>query len=256
MRKNIAPFIFVGSVLSFVASISFAEMQIPNPLIRPVQQNNEIQKNKVGNLPTPISGESIGQPQMPYERIDGGDFGRQSSNVNASFTEVRGKLATFYVSAIVGNQAILRRASAQSIGENSMTGMPGPGMPRPGMPGYPITQPVAQGQTETIMITHGEPIDFIGDAITLTPKITSSRVYIYYTENGAGFNKGAVRRRVAFLGQVESTAASVPVAIVLKKADPLYKLRTSVETTSVGSNGVSNDGNSNSNQSINQMPQY
>lgn len=190
--------------------------------------------------PLPAQPDSlVGRQAMPFPQSMGGPMGgladsSQFSNGNSKtpFAEIREKLSMFYVSAIVGDRAILRRSPVQPAG--TIAGVPGnPMMGPPGMMGGAIAQAPKppSGQSETMTVTDGEPIDFIGDGITLIPRVTSSRVSIYYADDVARAKKGA-RRKVVFLGQVESIVTSPPAPIVLEKPDPTYKQRVSVETKS------------------------
>lgn len=255
IMKKSAVSLIAGSVVLLVSSSCLAQMQIPNPLIQPATSKAP-QKNEANPPLPPGSAASYngprGMPESPYQM---GGAGKEQAQTKSPFIEVRERLSQFYVSAIVGNSAILRRTAApQSIG-GTAGGSPQYGLPPSVAMGMAqqAKAPLPQGQTETLILTDGEPIDFLGDGISLTPKITANVVYVYYTQDG-GLAKRSARRQVAFLGQVESTVASTPVPLQLFKPDPAYKQQVSVETKSRSSASNGNVNNSSASQAPGSLP--
>lgn len=239
----------IAVLASVCAANAFAQMQIPNPLIQPQKRSTLSPETKEGQI-LPAGGSSNTGRSLPegnYVPPMNAYGSNQQSQQKTPFSEVRERLSSFYVSAIVGNQAILRKSlpltqSPTAVNSNQNLG----GM----MPPSGIQQPVKQlqTQTETMFVKDGEPIDFLGDSIILTPKVTNSRVYIYYTEDGTSMKGGSARRQVAFVGQIESTVAATPPAIVLEKPDATYKQKISVTPkNSGGSNSGSSSGSGSGN---------
>ncbi|MFC3110176.1 hypothetical protein ACFOFO_19790 [Undibacterium arcticum] len=233
--NKITPTLLSLAVLTLASSPSFAQMQIPNPLIQPqgrAKPATQATDGKDVPAPFPANYAPRGMSDLPYPQANG-----SNGNAKTPFAEVRDKLATFYVSAIVGNQAILRRGVVTQPVNVGAQQNPMAMAPQQYNAAQQINKPAAAVQTETMFVTDGEPIDFVGDAITLIPKVTANRVCIYYTEDGASQKNS--RRQVAFLGQVETSTASAPPAIVLEKSDPAYKQFISVDLKSRNGGGAS-----------------
>ena len=211
-----------------------SNLQIPNPMVKPMAAKSGQQDN----FPPMPGGAPAQQPQQQRmdQNLNAGLPG-QASGVGgtltgkSAFVEAKEKFANFYVSAIVGNQAVLRKYTQSSnpaangqLQQNPMQ----PGMMyQTNIPGQTNMQQQSinlnSNHQESIIVVDNEPLDYLGDTVILTPKVVGSKVFIYYSEDGNAMKKGATRRQVVFLGQVESSMAQTAAPIVLQTKDQSYK---------------------------------
>ncbi|WP_283444133.1 hypothetical protein [Noviherbaspirillum suwonense] len=245
----------LGALL--LADASHAQMQIPNPLMRPQPVKQPVASDPQ-NLNSPLP-QGPGSPPPNASRSSvpppvSSDFLRtapvvsQESKPDAVITELRQRFDAFYVSATVGDQAVLRRGAAvqNSSAQASVAPATAGAVSRQATPGLG-----AVGRADSLIVRDGEAIEFLGSSVTLVPKVSGGRVSLYYYSNGgAGSNKkkGAQPVQVVFMGEVESQAPSVPSQIVLEKPDPAYKATISPETRPlVSSNGINGSNGSSPN---------
>lgn len=250
---------YAGVVALLISTGSHAQMQIPNPLIKP-QAIKAAVASDPQNLNSPLPQGGSGMPPAPVRAsvpppVSSSDFFRSApivtaeSKPDATVTELRQRFDAFYVSATVGDQAVLRRVSgvqpvvAQSSAAPAMAGM--------AKQGSAAIQSV--GRAETMIIKDGEPIEFLGASVTLVPKISGGRVALYYYADAGAVSK---KKRspvvqVVFMGEVESQAPSTPAAIVLEKVDPTYK---AIVSPDVKGTNTSNGSSSTNSPSMNGVP--
>lgn len=245
----------------FLADVSHAQMQIPNPLMRPQPAKPPVASDPQNlNSPLPQGQGGISQTASRANvppPVSSSDFLRTPPTVSteskpdAVVTELRQRFDAFYVSATVGDQAVLRRsavassAAAQTSASPSMAGT----ATRQGAPALG-----AVGRADSLIVRDAEPIEFLGSSVTLVPKVSGGRVALYYygTAGAASSKKkGSQPVQVVFMGEVESQVASAPAQIVLEKSDPAYKAMISPESKPMTSGNGSNGAN---NPSMNGMP--
>lgn len=259
MTKQLFPakYAYAGLAALLISTGSHAQMQIPNPLIKP-QAIKAAVASDPQNLNSPLPQGSSGMPSAPVRASVpppvSSDFLRSApivteSKPDATVTELRQRFDAFYVSATVGDQAVLRRVSgvqpvvAQSSVAPAMAGM--------AKQGSAAIQSV--GRAETMIIKDGEPIEFLGASVTLVPKISGGRVALYYYADAGAVSKKkrSPSVQVVFMGEVESQASSTPAAIILEKVDPTYKAMVSPD---VKGTNTSNGSNSSNSPSMNGVP--
>ena len=105
-----------------------------------------------------------------------------------SLAELKDRFSTFYVSTIVGKQAILRRSLGGPRGGVLASTPPSP--TPSGAAGAPIalagTQLLAtgapSGRSDTLMLSDGELLDSVGSSGALLTKINSRQVTIYLVQ--------------------------------------------------------------------------
>lgn len=229
------------------ATVAHAQMQIPNPLIQPVKPKAAAD-GKDPALP-PLPGQSGGTAAPAPVRLPG--TGEADPTVNAELQilrDVRAQLSSYYVSSIVGEQAVLRRFNAAASTQGS--GVPLPTNNTNGAPAATAgVVPAAPrvGRNESMIVKNGEAIDYVGDWVTLVPKVTEGKVLIY-AETAAGkeafAGKYLGKRPVVFFGEVESVSSGVTPSITLERKDQEYK--TAITATRSGAASPAN-GTSNSN---------
>ena len=224
----------VSGLLLIVAPV-LAQMQIPNPLIRPRSLTNPAPKDPTsadtsaqrGAAPGPAAGVASALPTQTPEEI----YAR-------SLAELKDRFSTFYVSAIVGKQAILRRSLGGPRGgvlqSTSASGATGPSnAPVPLALAQPAATATAQtGRSDTLMLSDGELLDSVGSSGALIAKINSRQVTIYHVQETMSMPNGKLigKRAVVFAGDVENSGGTAPPAIVLERVDPAYKRMITVDT--------------------------
>ncbi|MBC7415789.1 MAG: hypothetical protein H7327_12745 [Herminiimonas sp.] len=219
-----------------------AEMQIPNPLIRPRgigsqaaagpprEPGASAQLQTAPRTPASAPASYAGAVPLPGTVLPSDDpFDR-------TLTELTNRFANFYVSAIVGKQAMLRR-SAAALATPAATG---PGA----MAAVPLTgaAPVASSRSESMTLTNGELLPFVSKAGALMVKVSDGIVTITYVQETMSLPGGRLmgRRAIIFAGGVDSSGTTVAAAIVLEKTDPAYKRMITVETKTRGASANGN----------------
>lgn len=244
----------------FSSANVLAQMQIPNPLVKPrldapapVKPPESDAGRPAPAMPTPLPN-STG----PYNGYGSGS-GTNSQIPLSNFEKVSQRFSGFIVSAIVGEKAILRRMLNPNRTTGAISNSPaGNGMNSTinnvpvysnGMPQQNVQQQ-QQVMHESLTVINNEPIDYIGDSVVLTARVSEGRVWIYYNDElSASRNKQGNIKRVVFVGQVESSVYSQQPNIVLEKADNSVNKRNDVTiknrsssnsgtTTNSGQNGV------------------
>lgn len=224
----------IALVMAMTASQSFAQMQIPNPLLQPqkIKSSAELPPPP----PAPVSADpSMSMRPIPFDGMGGTSSGPGRNPAGDTIRELRDRLSSFHVSAILGNQAVLRRSvmslasgmpnGGVNAGSNSMSSAPS----QSGMPA---------ARSETMLISDGEPVEFLGERVTLVPRIKANRVFLYYQQTAKQASRSEADA-IVFFGEVESPSAALPLPPVLEKVDSSYRQSISVEskprTTSNGS---------------------
>ena len=225
--------LFVAVLVLLADCPAAAQMQIPNPLIRPRSLTNPGRTDApadaaparpaappAGTAPAayPVAG-AAGAAAAPVEDA----YGR-------NLTELKERFSHFRVSAIVGKQAILRRFT----GDQRSGGAPTQLAAVPAATG--ATAVASTGGTairgDSLMLGDGELLEMAGNSGALLAKVTSRQVTVYLVQETTILPGGKlVGKRVAvFSGEVENSGVSPVAAIVLERPDPTYKRMIAVDT--------------------------
>ncbi|MDY7572991.1 hypothetical protein [Actimicrobium sp. CCI2.3] len=231
---------------------AFAQLQIPNPLIRPHGLTNPAAADMTP-LPAsvPAAGYARTSESAPYPIVPGAPGTTVDNPLTRELNEQKDRFAGFYVSAIVGKQAVLRRSAAQ----RQLT--TGQAMPAVGMSMAPLplaTQAAAMTtRNDALMITDGESFDATGNVGSLFARVSNRQVVIYHVADNSGAElKSGKRFPIVFVGELETSGNPAQPAIVLERPDPLYKRSISVEVKARSASAPLTD-NQNQNQNPNQQ---
>lgn len=223
---------FVTLVLLLLAQLpAAAQMQIPNPLIRPRSLANpgarEAPTDAQAQRPSPSSSSSPAAVPLPGTAA----ASTPEEIYVRSLNELKDRFATFYVSAIVGKEAILRRSSA-----GPRAALPSATPQSSGAGGTPLA-PIsltasAPTRSDTLMLSDGELLDSVGNSGALVAKVSSRQVTIYYVQETMALPGGKLigKRAVVFAGDVENSGSSGAPVIVLERPDSNYKRMITVES--------------------------
>ncbi|MBK4738900.1 hypothetical protein [Noviherbaspirillum pedocola] len=249
-RVSAALSLLAGLTVLGMAAPSYAQVQIPNPLMRPQppkltpvsDPHNLNSPLPQGSAPAPAP--TASSPANVPPPVSSSDFLRTApassgeSKPDATVTELRQRFDGYYVSATVGDQAVLRRAATvaaaapQASAAPSISAMP----PRPSQSALGTV-----GRAESMVVRDGEPIEFLGSSVTLVPKVNGGRVSLYYYSDAAtNKKKRSPSAQVVFLGQVESQAPATTAQIVLEKPDPGFKASISPEIKGMTNGSTTN----------------
>jgi len=236
------------ALLAFAQLPAVAQMQIPNPLIRPrsltnpgarepAPADNAQQRPGAGNTPpaaVPLNGAPASNtPEDIYTR---------------SLNELKDRFATFYVSAIVGKDAILRRSAG-----GARAALPSTSLSSGGANAVPAAIPISGStasatptRSDTLMVSDGELLDSVGNSGALVAKVGSRQVTIYYIQETMSLPGGKLigKRAVVFAGDVENSGTSGAPVIVLERSDPAYTAKISVQSRIRSASGNSQDSGS------------
>ncbi len=227
-----------------------AQMQIPNPLIRPRSLTNPGAPEAPGD-PSAQRGAPPASSSPAAIPLPGTAAPSSPEDIyTRSLNELKDRFSTFYVSAIVGKDAILRRSSAgpraalPAVAAQSTTGAPLPAVPL-------STAAPIQTRSDTLMVSDGELLDSVGNSGALVAKISSRQVTIYYIQETMALPGGKLigKRAVIFAGDVENSGGSGIPEIVLERPDPNYKRMITVESKVRSASSNTQDSGSNSNGS-------
>ncbi|GAA4029995.1 hypothetical protein GCM10022212_30310 [Actimicrobium antarcticum] len=206
-----------------------AQMQIPNPLIRPRSISNPVPSD-IPQLPGANAQRGTTNPgaTAAYPPISGNPGGPQYADDAAAreLNELKERFATFYVSAISGKEAVLRRSQAQRIGLNpAAAGLQPVGSSMAPVPfGAISSQSQPTARNEALMLRDGESFEATGNVGSLLARISNRQVVIYRVQ------ENTQRRAIIFVGELETSGSPAQPAIVLERPDPAYKRSISVET--------------------------
>jgi hypothetical protein len=232
--------ITAGIVLTLVDLPVLAQMQIPNPLIRPRSITSPARPAAAGPSDlAPGSGQSrpagaagAAPAEDPYVR---------------SLTDLKDRFSQFYVSAIVGKEAILRRSAGEKASSSSTPAQP----TGTSMAAVPLGTASSGGyaRSESLMVSDGELLEMAGNTGALFAKVTNRQVTIYLVQETTILPGGQLqgKRAAVFSGEVQNSGSMQAATIVLERPDPSYKRIINVETKARGtSSPSSSDGGSGS----------
>lgn len=246
-------FVAAVTILLLAEAPALAQMQIPNPLIRPRSLTNPAPKEVAGADAAAARGTASGAPLALPVATPEEIYAR-------SLAELKDRFSTFYVSAIVGKQAILRRSlGGPRGGVLASTTAPTPsGTTSPPIPlagalagAQPLAAATPTGRSDTLMLSDGELLDSVGSSGALIAKVNNRQVTIYLVQETMSLPNGKLigKRAIVFAGEVENSGGTAPAAIVLERVDPTYKRMITVDTrirsTSAPQDGGSSNANSN-----------
>ena len=220
----------LAAALISLAPLANAQMQIPNPLIRPRSLTNPAVPN-----PAAPTAEAQAQAQRTPQPYPAGVPLSSSGLPNddpylRELSELKDRFTGFYVSAVVGRTAVLRRSAAQrQAGNPSSLSQTGTSM-------APLPLSAARTGTGTrndaMMVADGELLDAVSNTGTLMSKVAHNHVVIYHVQETMTMPGGRLsgRRAIVFSGEVEGSGASPMAPIVLERPDSTFKRVISVET--------------------------
>ena len=247
MRCSVAVTLLV-TALVLDAGPAAAQMQIPNPLIRPRSLTS-------GNNPTNPPNDTAAnaqrapapQPAFSSAAVLGAPATHNEDPYMRDLADLRDRLAPFYVSAIVGRKAILRRsAAAQRSGSTQTTSQPtGSSMaPLPLNSGSSNQSSNQSSRNDSITVSDGELLEAVSNTGTLITKIANGRVVIYHIQELGNLPGGrlAGRRAIVFAGDVENSGTPLAAAIVLERPDPAFKRFIAVDTKVRSASAAATDG--------------
>ena len=218
-----------------------AQMQIPNPLIRP--RGIGSQPNTPGQPGTPAAAAAASAPPAPERTAAAPSYAGavplpgtvlpSDDPFDRTLNELTNRFANFYVSAIVGKQAMLRRSAAPLATSATQSGPATGGLTIAPLPG---AAPAAQPRSESMTLTDGELLASVSKNGALMVKVSNQHVVITYAQETMSLPGGRLmgRRAIVFAGGVESSGATVSMPIVLERVDPAYKRMITVETRTRG----------------------
>ena len=251
MRSTRSLLLAVAALLMLDCIPAQAQMQIPNPLIRPrgignqnaapgagPQQGSQSNPQGASQSNGLSNGQSNGQPSPPNPPPSAapasyagavplpGTVLPTDDPFDRNLTELTNRFANFYVSAIVGKQAMLRRTAAPGA---TPTGTAPSGLTIAPLPG---AAPVSQPRSDSMTLMDGELLASVSKNGALMVKVSNSNVVITYAQETMSLPGGRLvgRRATVFTGGVESSGATVSMPIVLERMDPAYKRMITVET--------------------------
>jgi hypothetical protein len=229
---------------------AFAQLQIPNPLIRPHGLANPAASN-IAPLPgaagvSPRNTEPASYPAVPPSP------GSAENLLTRELNEQKDRFAGFYVSAIVGKQAVLRRSAAQRNTPSTQA------LPAVGTSMAPVSLGTQGAATTTrndaLMLTDGESFDATGNVGSLYARVSNRQVVIYHVADASAAElKSGKRYPIVFVGELETSGSPAQPAIVLERPDPLYKRSITVEVKARSASTSTTD-NQNQNQQLPAAP--
>ncbi|MEB0135312.1 hypothetical protein QN362_08200 [Actimicrobium sp. CCC2.4] len=232
----------VSCCTSLIAS---AQMQIPNPLIRPRGLINPA----TGDVP-PLPGATGTSPRTTIPAGYPPTGAVTDNPLQRELTEQKERFAGFYVSAIVGKQAVLRRSAAQRVSTSTQPA-PAVGTSMAPVPLGAQSQAMS-ARNDALMLTDGESFDATGNVGSLYARVSNRQVVIFHVADGStAIPKPGTRYPIVFVGELETSGNPAQPAIVLERPDPLYKRSITVEVKARSASAPVNDAqNQNQNQSL------
>ena len=229
-----------GCALFAMVPVTYAQMQIPNPLIRPRSLTNPATPT-----PTPPAPPADAAARVPPPYPSGVPLGTPPLPIDDPYlrelTELKERFAGFYVSAVVGRTAVLRRSSAQRQAVNPTT----PSQVGTSMAPLPLTSAGSGAgvRNDALMVADGELLDAVSNSGTLMSKVAHHRVVIYHMQETVTMPGGRLggRRAIVFSGEVEGSGAAPMPPIVLERPDSAFKRSISVETKTRNASGATAD---------------
>lgn len=204
---------------------AFAELKIPNPLLQPSRNllpaTGQAAAEASDKLPVPPA-------PLPFSAATGQE--------KDDLKDIRAQFGAFRVSAILGREAVLRQTANKASAQAALSGSAG---------GFGGTSPAAPGaspdaRSETLLLIDGEAIEFVGTAVRLIPRITASRVLIYYVDSTKTGKDEPKHHPVVFIGEVSSSETIARSAPILERPDSSYKQSISVQSTSKAQSATAN----------------
>ncbi len=231
LRETIAMALIATAMASYAAPC-VAQMQIPNPLIRPRTLTSG--NGEPGAAPdAAATAPRAPAPQPAYSSAPtlGGPVVQTDDPYNRELADLRDRMSAYYVSAIVGRKAILRRSAAsQRAGSTQANAQP----TGTSMAPLPLnTGAVNQAsRNDSITVSDGDLLEAVSNTGTLMTKVANGRVVIYHIQELGSLPGGrlAGRRAIVFAGDVENSGTPLATAVVLERPDPAFKRFITVET--------------------------
>jgi hypothetical protein len=236
-------FVIAAAMLMVTVPLQ-AQMQIPNPLIRPHGPSNPAEPDSARVERAPRQG-APSMPALPAAPVAYGATAVAEDPYVRSVAELKERFASFYVSAIVGKQAMLRRSAVPRAGLPAQGAQPvGTSMAPLPLSGVPAA---AAARNDAFMLADGELIPSVGTTGAVVARVTSTEVTLFHVQEVMTLPGGKLGgiRTVVFTGAVESAGGNGVPAIVLERPDPAYKRMITVETRARNTSGGQQDASGN-----------
>lgn len=255
LRDTIAITLLITVVVLDAAPVA-AQMQIPNPLIRPrslTSGNGE--QNPAPDASAAAQRAPAPQPSYNSTPALGAPVAHTDDPYVRDLADIRDRMSAFYVSAIVGKKAILRRSAASQRTSSTQANAQPTGS---SMAPLPLNAGTASqsSRNESITVSDGELLEAVSNTGTLMTKVVNGRVVIYHIQELGNLSGGrlAGRRAIVFAGDVENSGTSLASAIVLERPDAAFKRFIAVETKVRSASAASTEGSTPSSMSPGPAP--
>lgn len=228
-RRYLATVCWIAA-LALNTPVVVAQMQIPNPLIRPRSLTSG--NNEAGAAPE-AAPQRPAAPPPSYSAAPAlsGPNAQSDDPYQRDLVDLRERMSSFYVSAIVGKKAILRRSAYSPRAGSSQANAQATGSSMAPLPLNTSTNN-SSSRNDSITVSDGELLEAVSNTGTLMTKVTKGRVVIYHIQELGNLPGGrlAGRRAIVFAGDVENSGTPTAAAIVLERTDPAFKRSITVDT--------------------------
>ncbi len=243
LRSPIAITLLVTAMVLDVAPAA-AQMQIPNPLIRP----RTLTSGPGEQTPATDASATAQRPPAPQTSYAAAPaLGAPATPTDEPYArdliDLRDRMSAFYVSAIVGRKAILRRSALSQRAGSTPTNAQPTGSSMAPLP-LNVGTSNQSSRNDSITVSDGELLEAVSNTGTLMTKIANGRVVIYHIQELGNLSGGrlAGRRAIVFAGDVENSGTPLAAAIVLERPDPAFKRFIAVDTKVRSASAASTDG--------------
>lgn len=225
----------IAALLAALSLPAAAQMQIPNPLIRPRSLANPGQSDTRAE-PAAARGSSATAANTAPVPYTAGGTGTADDPFIRTMSDLKARFSYFYVSAIVGKQAILRRFQGDQRGSAQQSSQSAAPATNGAMAAIPLNPSTGSGagysRSDSLHLSDGEMLDMAGNSGALVAKVTGRQVTIYLVQETAILPGGKLtgKRTAIFSGEVENSGMAAAAAIILERPDPAYKRMITVET--------------------------
>lgn len=211
-RNKYAPSALILGVLLLACSTSYAQLQIPNPLLKPV---DSVKTAVPTNLPP---------PPPPGRQVSSSEPSTAGSVAGSSdMKELREFFTGYYVSTIVGDQAVLRRAAGHATSAAGTASQP---------QASGANEPYSFVRSERMVLTSGSEITGFNATLSLVANVTDNAVRIVLHRDGKA--KPGI---IVFSGVIEASPSQAVTSIVLERPDSTYTQTLIQAKSSTGSAG-------------------
>ena len=224
--------LLIAGITLAISGSAAAQLQIPNPLIRPHSITNPAAPSGVPPAPDAAASRTpMPTSSFPGAQLFPGSSALADDSYHRELTELKERFGAFYVSAIVGRSAVLRRSSAARTGSGATAQQPTGSSMAP-LPLAGSGAATSATRNDAFILLDGQALEAVGNTGTLIARVAPHQVIVFHVQDKltvAG-SKVSGQQTIVFSGDVESTGVSAPIAIVLERPDPAFKRMISVDT--------------------------